>query len=106
MQQGSVIKSEAGQGDPAATGVIGRTLATDLNVPAKSRDAWLEGWAMCALWILHLDPKSVEAQVAKENERKAAEKAAKEKKAVERDTAKAAAAKEAIAAAETAKVPA
>jgi ParB/RepB/Spo0J family partition protein len=40
-----------------------------------------EGFAMAVKWALHLDPKSVEAQVAKDDERKAAREEAKKKKA-------------------------
>lgn len=43
-----------------------------------------EGFDMAIKWALHLDPKSVEAQVAKDEERKAQRAEAKKKKAAEK----------------------
>jgi len=76
MQKMKEIKEELDTGAAAAV------LCADLDSPAS-------GFKMALKWCLHLDPKSVEVQTAKHEERQAQQEEAKRKKAAERAAKKA-----------------
>ena len=63
--------------DEMSSAEISGILCDGLSSPA-------EGFAMAVKWALHLDPKSIEVQVAKDEGRKAEREAAKQKKAIEK----------------------
>jgi len=65
------------------------------NVLCEGLSTAAEGFQMAIKWCLHLDPKSVEIQVAKDEERKAQREEAKKKKAAEKAAKAAAKAEEA-----------
>lgn len=71
---------------------MGRTLLAELGISDP-----LDAWQMAIKWALNMDPKSVAAQKAKDEERKAAREAAKAEKQAAREAAKAAKAAEAAA---------
>lgn len=95
MQKMKDIKEELAKGD------IGKTLCKVAGVKTPE-----EGFALAVKWVLHLDPKSVEAQQAKDEERKKAreeavqkraeQKAVKAKEKADKAAAEAAAAMEAL----------
>ena len=89
MQKMKDIKEELDKNE------IGKILCQGLKTPE-------EGFAMAVKWALHLDPKSIEAQVAKDEERKKQRAEAKRKKDQEKAEKKAKKAAEAAAEAEAA----
>jgi ParB/RepB/Spo0J family partition protein len=78
IQKLSVLKDELD------TPQIGPALVKETGVTSAA-----DGFALGVKWVLHMDPKSVEAGKAKYEERKAEEKANKDKRAKEREEKKA-----------------
>jgi len=78
------------------TGAVASVLLSDCQTP-------MDGYKRAIEWMLHLDPKSVEAQKAKDDARKAERDAAKKKRDIAKAEKTAQKAKEAAAAAESAK---
>ena len=82
--------------DELDNGAISKVLTEGLSTPA-------EGFKRAIEWALHLDPKSIEVQKAKDDQRKQDRAEAKKKKDIERAEKTAKKAKEAAEAAEKAK---
>jgi ParB family transcriptional regulator, chromosome partitioning protein len=71
------------------TGEVGKALIKELGIKEPQ-----QAWSLAVKWALHLDPKSVEVQKSKDEQRKAAKAEAKKKRDGERAKKKAAKAQE------------